>query len=383
MRAHLPRINGTVFAVFLLVSLPVLAGGVLLVLLAAQSALRDTYGQHLSHVAQQTAASVDAYVYRKVLDVSMLGRTPVVRQAAQATPATSTAAVAGNSASQYLADLVAHDQVYREIVVTNRDGDVVATSRGLPSADGTQMAWWQTSEDARDPGRVFVSQLRWDADARTSVMQVSAPVPVVDGEQHNGVVRVVFDARELLAPVAGVQLGATGTATLVRDNGTVIFSRTSTDPTARFFATTELTEGLQAMAASEGLGHDTLHFAAGGTDGDEYVVGVAQSQLSRSFPGLGWLVAVSQAESELVGPVRAIGWYLLLVCVVTLLVVVSLALYFSMRLHAPPIDVDMQLVDHYPVSRMPDTGDDDEADYPGPPASTASMASPAARRSLS
>jgi len=195
-------------------------------------------------------------------------------------------------------------------------------------------------------------------------------------------VRVAFDARELLAPVAGIQLGATGTATLVRDNGAVVFSRTSNDPSARFFAADKLTEGLQAQRASEGLRQDALHFSADGTDGSAYIVGVAQSQLSRSYPGLSWLVAVSQAESELVGPVRAIGWYLLLVFAVTLLLVLALALYFSMRLHAPPIDVDMQLVEHYPVSRMPDTGDDDEAYDSAPSASTASIASPATRRSF-
>jgi hypothetical protein len=380
MRTRFPRINGTVLAVFLLVSLPVLAGGVLLVLLAAQSSLRDMYGAHLSHVAQQTAASVDAYVYRKVLDVSMLGREPVIRQAVRATPPGAPEALAAAGASRYLADLVAHDQVYREIVVTNREGQVVAASHEIDQTRASEDAWWRMTDDGGDAGRVFVSQLRWDADAGASVMQVSAPVPVVDGEQRAGVVRVVFDARELLAPVAGIQLGATGMATLVRDNGSVVFSRASNDPTARFFAADRLSESLQAHRASEGLRQDALHFTADGTDGNAYVVGVAQSQLSRSYPGLSWLVAVSQAESELVTPVRAIGWYLLLVFAMTLLLVLALALYFSMRLHAPPIDVDMQLVDHYPVSRMPDTGDDDYDSVPS--ASTASMAAPATRRSF-
>src|SRR5690606_28689999 len=140
------------------------------------------------------------------------------------------------------------------------------------------------------------------------------------------------------------------------------------DPSVPFFARSELTEGLQTLSASEGLRQDALHFTADGAEGDEYVVGVAESQLSRSFPGLSWLVAVSQAESEFVGPVRAMGWYLLVVFVVTLLLVLSLALYFSMRLHAPPFDTDMQLVEHHPVSRMPDTGDDEEEDYASPAA---------------
>jgi len=361
MRTHFPRINSTVLSVFLLVSLPVLAAGVLLVLLVARSTLRDTSGQHLSDVAQQTAAGVDAYVYRKVLDVSMLGRTPDIREAVRAAPAADATQLAANSASRYLADLVAHDSVYREIVVTNRQGQIVAASRGVTSRNESSEDWWKATVDDGVVGRVFVTQLRADGKDGVSVMHVSAPVPGPAGDQLTGVVRVTFDARELLAPVAGVQLGATGLATLVRDNGTVVFSRESSDASARFFAASELGEAMAKHSVAEGA-RDAVHFSAAGSDGTPYVVGVAGSQLGRSFPNLSWLVAVSQAESELMGPVRSIGWNLLLVFVVTVLLVLALALYFSMRLHAPPIDVDMGLVEHRPVSRMPDTGDEDELD---------------------
>lgn len=366
MRSRFPRINSTVLSVFLLVSLPVLAGGVLLVLLFAQATLRDSYGRHLSSIAQQTAAGVDAYVYRKVLDVSMLGRLPDIRDAVQAPAPADTARLAATRASRYLADLVAHDPVYREIIVTNRQGQIVAASRAVASRDTSGDDWWKATVDDGVAGRVFVTHLRWDPGAGASVMQVSAPVPQDGSDELTGVVRVAFDARELLAPVAGLQLGATGMATLVRDNGTVVFSRASNDPTARFFATRELTEGLKRLPAGEGMRQDWLHFTANGADGAPYVVGVAQGQLGQSFPNLTWLVAVSQADSELLGPVRSLGWYLLLVFAVTLVLVLGLALYLSMRLHAPPIDIDLGLVEHRPVSRMPDTGDDEDDELPVP-----------------
>lgn len=365
MRTHFPRINATVLSVFLLVSLPVLAAGVLLVLLIAQSTLRGTFGEHLSNVAEQTAAGIDAYVYRKVLDVSMLGRTRDIREAVRGAPASDAAGLAGNSASRYLADLVSHDSVYREIVVTNREGQLVAASRAAAPRDMSGEDWWKATVDDGVVGRVFVTQLRWDTKEGVSVMQVSAPVPDGDGNALTGVVRVVFDARELLAPVAGLQLGSTGMATLVRDNGSVVFSRASNEPSTRFFATQELTDGLSRLSSAEGVRHDGIHFTAASGDGTPYVVGVARSQLSRSFPNLSWLVAVSQAESELVGPVRSLGWHLLLVFLVNVLLVLALALYFSMRLHAPPIDVGVELVEHRPVSRMPDTGgDEDDAGLP-------------------
>lgn len=364
MRTHFPRINSTVLSVFLLVGLPVLAAGVLLVLLNARATLRDTDGAHLANVAEQTAAGVDAYVYRKVLDVSMLGRTRDVREAVQAPPSADAARLTTNGASRYLADLVAHDSVYREVIVTNRQGQLVASSRATTTRDVSGEDWWKATVDEGGAGRVFVTQLRWDPRESVSVMHVSAPVPEADSNQLMGVVRVVFDARELLAPVAGVQLGDTGMATLVRDNGSVVFSRTSTDPASRFFASQQLADGLSKLSASEGTRQDGLHFTASGMDGTPYVVGVARSQLSRTFPNLSWLVAVSQAESELIGPVRSIGWHLLMVFLLTVVLVLALALYFSMRLHARPIDADMELMEHRPVSRMPDTGEEDEFDLP-------------------
>jgi hypothetical protein len=365
MRAHLPRINSTVFTAFLLVSLPALAVGVLLILLAGQATLRDTYGLHLSHVAQQMAASVDAYVYRKVLDVSMLGRTPDLRRVVHAPVPTDTARLGDNPASRHLADLVAHDPVYREIIVTNAAGQLVAASRPMAPGDLSQEDWWKATVEDDRVGRVFVTHPRWDPDARVSVMGVSAPVPADGTDALTGVVRVVFDARELLAPVAGLQLGATGVATLVRDNGSVVFSRASNDPSARFFATRELVDGIGKLATAEGVREDWLHFSAAGVDGTPHVVGVAQSQLGRSYPSLSWLVAISQAESELVGPVASIGWYLVLLVLATAILVLVVALYFSMRLAAPAIDVDIGLVEHPRVSRMPDTGEDDyEAPLP-------------------
>ena len=79
---------------------------------------------------------------------------------------------------------------------------------------------------------------------------------------------------------------------------------------------------------------------------------MAASQLGASYPALPWVVAVSQAESELVAPLSMLGWYLLLLVAFTALIVVGLALWFSIRLAAAPVDVDMHLVRHPAVSHV-------------------------------
>jgi hypothetical protein len=381
MSRRFPRINQTVLAVFLLASVPMLIGGAVIAFMVGQSHMREFYGSHLGHIAEQTAAVVDSYIYRKILDVAVLGRTPDIRREAQAASARPydkagvaalddqwqrsgqvpipLASIFEGPASRYLADVVVQNQIYRELLLTDRQGRLVAASNRVTDFDQADEDWWKAANDDGVHGRVSVTDVRWDDSARTLALEVAVPVLESGGDKLAGVLKAVIDARELLASVAGLKPGTTGQATLVRSNGSIVFSRTASDPDARFFATKELAEHLEQMRARQGEGEERFFFRALNANGEPQVVGVAPSQLSRSYPNVSWLVAVSQSESEFLAPMRSVGWYLLALVAATLLFVLALALWFSMRLAKPAHDVDMDLVEHRPVSRMPDTGEED------------------------
>lgn len=357
MAHRFPRINQTVLTAFLVVSLPGLVGGVLLALLVGQSQMRQFYGRHLALIAEQSAAVVDAYIYRKILDISVLGRTPQLRASAAVPGRAPSATLFDNPSSAFLADVVRQDQVYRELILTNREGWLVAASRRMADIDRSDEDWWEASAGDGTAGRVFVTDVRWDDAVDSLVLEVAVPVPPPGDESFSGVLKAVVDARELLAAVAGLRPGETGQATLVRNNGSIVFSRTTLDANARFFASDALRKRL--AAAGPGQGDERFMLEAEGADGAAYVIGVAPSQLRRSYPNLSWYVAVSQAEHELLAPMRTIGTLLALVAGATLLLVFAVAFWFSMRLAAPPMDVDMALVRHARVVRMPDTGEDE------------------------
>jgi hypothetical protein len=372
MASRFPRLNPTVLAVFLIVSLPILAAGILFVLLAGQNRMREVYGSHLAHLAQQTASVLDSYVYRKILDVSLLGRAPEVRAAAVAgsrqpsdaarvqaldqqwrtsgqVPAP-LAPLFDGAASRYLADIVTNDQTYRELILTDRYGRLVAASNRASDYDQSDEEWWKNSFDDGLRGRVSVTDVRWDESARARAIEIAVPVLEPDANRLTGVLKAVIDARELLAPVAGLPPGASGQATLLRDNGSIVYSsRTGTDPNARFFASKELGQRLDALKLTDGQGDGRVHFRALGQDGEGEVVGVARSQLGLSYPNLNWLVAVSQSEREFLSPIRAMGLWLALLFAVTAILVLLLALWFSMRLAAPAVDAEMGLVEHAPA----------------------------------
>jgi len=168
---------------------------------------------------------------------------------------------------------------------------------------------------------------------------------------------LVADLREVGAVLGGVRMGATGDANLLREDGSFVLGLRPLDPNARFFAADLLKEHLSTV--HEGQSQAPLYFDARTADGSPRVVGVALSQLKASYPQLTWVVAVSQSEDELLAPVRAQGTSLMLVLGFTAIAVLLLALWFSIRLAAPPepMEMDMHLVDHPKMHRM---GEDEE-----------------------
>ncbi len=375
MSLHLrhPHMNARVLTVFALASLPLLAVVAIVALGAGQAQLRQAFELQLTQVAEQTASAVDAYMYHRFVDVAMLGRTPVIRQMAaegSARPFDATRVheldyewrdtgqvpaplkpVLDNPAAAFLRDQIAHDPIYREVLLTDKYGRLVAASGLTSDYDQSDEDWWLDARDRGISGRLAVSDVRWDDSAKVYALEMAVAVPAPSGDELAGVIKVVADSREMLAFVAGTRLGVTGEAALVRPDGSIVYSLRPRGPEARFFAATLLRERLDAV--DQGAPMFGLAFTARDQDA-QYVVGVAPSQLGMTYPNLTWLVAVSQAEEELFSPVRTQAISLLVVIALATIAVLILALWFSMRLAAPPLDADIQLVEHQPVARIAD-----------------------------
>lgn len=385
MSSHLPRLNRRVLTVFLLVSVPIFVVGVALVLAIGQARVRDAGGRHLEDVARQTAASVDAYVFRRILDVSLIGRSPELRrEAAQASARPvdekrietldrewmnrqadlpEKAALLRTPASRYLADLVAQDRIYREMLLTDRAGRLVAASGETSDYFQADEDWWKAAAGNGGPAGSSVSDVRWDESARTHALEIAVPVHEPDSGAFAGLLKVVVDSRELLAAVGGMQIGNTGESALLRRNGTIVFSRTTSDPNARYRGAETMRERLASLDEAELLSGAFFRVVPPG-DAETRVVGIAPSQLGRSYENLQWIVAVSQSESELLAPLQRAGWYLLGVLLLTVAAILIAAAYLSVRLSASPVREDLQLVDHRRVSHV---GDEEDVEQDLPP----------------
>jgi hypothetical protein len=365
-----------VVTAILVVALPVLLAGAIVVINIGQNRLRQTESTRLGQIAEYTAAAVDAYVYRRILDAALLGRVPEVRRAAAAgneqpfdqtaaadldrvwqnEPATAgaRARTLNTPASRFLADLVKNDSVYREVLVTDRHGRLVAASNVTTDYLQADESWWVNAFD-NGRGRVSVSDVRRDESAHVYAFEIAVPVLKPDEAELAGVMKIVADSREMLVGIAGLELGATSEAMLVRADGSIVFSRRPYTERDRFFASDLLSQQLGERATRKEV-PGTLTFDARTPEGGRRIVAVAPSQLSQSYPELSWLMALSIDLDELNAPFNSLVAYLVLVVLLTGLAVLAIALWLSLRLAAPTIDpaYDMHLVEHPRIPSLED-----------------------------
>lgn len=374
MASRFARLNSRVLTAILLVALPVLVIGVAIVLSIGQARLRAAQSSQLQQLASYTAAAVDASVYRRILDGALLGRVPDVRRAAadgNAKPYDAAAAAAIDSqwqadaagtaarlgvltspASTFLADLITNDSIYREVLLTDRHGRLVAASNLTSDYFQADEPWWTAAFD-KGRGRVSVSDVRRDESARVYAFEIAVPVHDPSNDELAGIMKIVADSREMLMGVAGLELGASSEAALVRPDGSIVFRRRPHADGDRVFAADLLREHLEARAAR----HEApagLTYEADTEEGTRRVVAIAPSQLSQSYAELPWLMAVSMDADELGAPFQSLVWYLVLVVLLTAAAVMGIALWLSLRLAAPAIDpaYDMHLVEHPRVTRL-------------------------------
>jgi hypothetical protein len=370
MPHRLHKINYRVFTALLVVGLPVFLIGSYFVIANGRANLRDAFGASLAQRAEQSAAAIDAYVYRRVVDVSLLARVPDVRGLANKAPrrpvdpatmaevdrrfaaldlkSPIVAEVLGNAASRYFTEITRQDPIYRELLLTDRDGRLIAASNLTTDYYQADEDWWKRVM-ADGAGEATVSDVRWDDSARTYAMEISVPVPGDDG-QPAGVLKAVADIREMLASVAGIDLGHGGEAMVVRHNGTVVFRRGTQDPHARFFASARLQQALGEAQAEDGV--TRVSFTAPDSSGASQMVGAATSQLTATYSHLPWAVVVWEPEARALAPVNSMFRSVMLVLALTLLAVLALAFWLSMKLAARTLESEMELVPHPHIATM-------------------------------
>jgi hypothetical protein len=92
-----------------------------------------------------------------------------------------------NPAARFLADVAKQDTLYREILVTDRQGRLVAASQLTTDYYQADEPWWTQALDDGRQGRITVSDVRRDDSAGIYAFDIAVPVadqPHRPGRHH-------------------------------------------------------------------------------------------------------------------------------------------------------------------------------------------------------
>ena len=117
------------------------------------------------------------------LDVAKAREQPSTLRVSQPGATAARLGLLETTASQYLRDIVSNDQVYREIIVTDCEGRLVAASSATSDYIQSDETWWKEAFNDGTRGLVSVSDVLWDERTKSHAIEIAVPVIERPGER--------------------------------------------------------------------------------------------------------------------------------------------------------------------------------------------------------
>lgn len=352
-------------ALFLFISIPFILIGSLLILGSVRNEINRRSGVGLADVAADTARHLDAYFLHNKTAVSMLAVTPtLIEGVAAANRGYSQDAdaisehlieldrewleasgrlllaehVVDNGMSEYLREVTAFNPAYREILVTDRYGALVAATDVTTDYYQADERWWQRSYGDGETGSIFLSTVVYDESVGAHVVEVAAPLRErLDDDMTvvSGVLKALINAGDLINVVGAVRVGESGHAFIVdASNQTVIAGDTPQTQAGQEYP------GFNKLREAHS---DEQRFFVAQHPGDEiWLAGFAEMTSPIESADLEWYVIVEQQLEEAQAPARAATMYLLTFFGLMVLIVLFFSLYMHFRLVRPIRQVDLR-----------------------------------------
>lgn len=352
----MPRIEPRIFILFLILGIVPLVVGSLVLLYEMQETYQEVVGRHLSDQADQGQLALSHYLQRMILQVAGLTVVPEVRAVTETgenpggrelqaqierleqewpqlnlenSPALRR--ILENPASEFLRQYQRISPMFREILVTDRIGRLVAATNKTSDYFQADERWWHYSF-REGVGGHFLSDLQYDESARAYAFEIAQPV-MTQG-QVSGILKVTIDAQELFSLVNSIAMGRDGQALLVRGDGTILIGPEASIEDAQTY---RFADALQALAAGNRL------FGEAGEGDEEVLLGLSPSRLQHTYPELDWYVVVEAAREQVFASFRQAFSLYLSIVVFIVLSVGALSLVFSWLLSRPVIETDPHL----------------------------------------
>jgi hypothetical protein len=328
----------------------------------SHGALEQTTGTLFRDIAQGDAIAARQFIDDRITDVGAIANQPsaldVILAANHASAQTNEAAetmkiadiekqwhtaaadsiVAGilaSRASESLRRQRELDPRFLKLILLDANGlPVAATDKPAHYAPVDEVFWQGVSSQGK--GAVYVSEVLYDETSKTNYVAIGFPVLDEGSRRFIGAVHALVDVSGLFALLNRERPGLARVTELVRDDGTVI-------------SAPNVTSSMHLKSEEYGAVRDALGTLRGRQAGyviasmreGNRIVGFADTGLTESYSSLRWFVMVSQNEREALAPVRAVGYFAILMVVVGMLMVTLLATYFFLHRKQEMADIEV------------------------------------------
>ena len=361
---------------FLAIGGPFLLVGCLLILGGLRAELNRNLGEDmLGGAAADAARYMDTYLLSNLTNVSVIASTPTLRKAANASNRSYVVDaerirdrllevdgewvrgrgavpialdIVGNDTSEFLREIAAFNPSYQEILLTDRQGALVAATNITTDYYQADEAWWRQAFGDGEQGTLYSSGVLFDLSAGGQMLEMAVPVrDKLGGDEYLviGVLKVLLGASELFSVVSAVERGETGHALLVSaEDGTVIAGREPGDIMRRQYP------GFASL--QEALGEGRNSSLSRDNEGKVWVASFAKMPQPTPAAYSDWLVVVQQEAEEAQAPTAAATWYLVLFFIGMGVLAVLFSLYLRYKLVRPIREVDLK----EEMDRLAETG---------------------------
>ncbi len=289
----------------------------------SDKSLDNAVGSNFKTMAQLYADQVTQFMRERVTDMGVLASNSALVNAASSSAKAKPAL--DQNASQVLRQHKSLDPRILSLVVTDANGNVVASSQRPSQMSYAQDANWQAVFN-NGQGATKISDIV--DDAMTKAYYVTVGVPVTDGQsgQTIGVLNAAVNVTDVLAPFRQDQIGSGARAVLMNEEGIIV-----SGPNSDVFARAKSQESdfvRDALGSNQGsqAGWVTATLSRG-----PYLVGYASTGLKQHFPNLAWVVTVSQEEHAAAAPIRMLERFALFMVVLAVFMLILLFVYYYLH----------------------------------------------------
>jgi methyl-accepting chemotaxis protein len=298
----------------------------------SDKSLDNAIGSDYKALAQNYSTDVADYMRDRVADVNSMAADSSVLAAVSGHAAApkggggTTRGTLNTSASEFLRQRTILDPRFLNVVVTDVNGNVVASAGQAPKNDYSQDEFWQAVYN-KGQGAVKVSDILDNELKKAYFVNVGFPINDSAGNLI-GVLSAAVNISPMLSRFQQNEIGNGAQAALVDENGLII-SAPNTDVFAR------------AKSAQYDSVHDAIVSTPGQTAGwtmanvrnASYIVGYAGAGTQRHLDNtnLNWVVLVSQREALATAPIRGLERFALIMVILALFMLTLLFVYWYLH----------------------------------------------------